>query len=380
MSSSMPNACPDDQMILDVGPKIDRALPAGSGRLRHAWSGTGRSAPSKSRRSTPAPMALAQDRGATSPSPGQAVVGGGRRRHRGGAGRGGRGGEVLLHFDGWRRFPRMDGRQDPARRCSPDPGGLRVGGMSAPTTPPERPRLPWDPPEHFEKRVPGRRQPGTPGLRPLRVHPLPEPQGRRRARFAPGATGSSWPSAPSSRARASGHCRLATWNWARPPSRPPSVKPWRRPAPPSRSTGCSPCTAWRASARCRSCIAPGWSAPDIAGRRRERGSGFGRMGRHPLGTARLPDGRLGARPLPRVARQGRLLDLLQSRRATSPACGRRGSPREFELLLPHSDGEVYATEGNEERSFFDAPGHCKQCPAAPWPSSARPQLPRAKGL
>jgi ADP-ribose pyrophosphatase YjhB (NUDIX family) len=26
--------------------------------------------------------------------------------------------------------------------------------MSAPTPPPERPRLPWDPPEHFEKRVP----------------------------------------------------------------------------------------------------------------------------------------------------------------------------------------------------------------------------------
>ena len=26
--------------------------------------------------------------------------------------------------------------------------------MSAPSTPPARPRLPWDPPEHFEKRVP----------------------------------------------------------------------------------------------------------------------------------------------------------------------------------------------------------------------------------
>jgi len=26
--------------------------------------------------------------------------------------------------------------------------------MSAPSTPPDRPRLPWDPPEHFEKRVP----------------------------------------------------------------------------------------------------------------------------------------------------------------------------------------------------------------------------------
>ena len=26
--------------------------------------------------------------------------------------------------------------------------------MSAPTTPPDRPRLPWDPPEHFEKRIP----------------------------------------------------------------------------------------------------------------------------------------------------------------------------------------------------------------------------------
>jgi ADP-ribose pyrophosphatase YjhB (NUDIX family) len=26
--------------------------------------------------------------------------------------------------------------------------------MSAPTPPPERPRLPWDPPEHFEKRIP----------------------------------------------------------------------------------------------------------------------------------------------------------------------------------------------------------------------------------
>jgi ADP-ribose pyrophosphatase YjhB (NUDIX family) len=26
--------------------------------------------------------------------------------------------------------------------------------MSAPPTPPERPRLPWDPPEHFEKRIP----------------------------------------------------------------------------------------------------------------------------------------------------------------------------------------------------------------------------------
>ena len=26
--------------------------------------------------------------------------------------------------------------------------------MNAPTTPPDRPRLPWDPPEHFEKRIP----------------------------------------------------------------------------------------------------------------------------------------------------------------------------------------------------------------------------------
>ena len=54
----------------------------------------------------------------------KAPVGGRRRRHGGGAGRGRRRGEVLLCLDGGRRLPGMDGRQDPARRCGADTGGV----------------------------------------------------------------------------------------------------------------------------------------------------------------------------------------------------------------------------------------------------------------
>ena len=53
-------------------------------------------------------------------------------------------------------------------------------------------------------------------------------------------------------------------------------------------------------------------------RPRERGSGAGRLGRHPLGAARLPDRGVGARPFPRVARQDRFRDLLQSHGRSRP--------------------------------------------------------------
>ena len=48
----------------------------------------------------------------------------------------------------------------------------------------------------------------------------------------------------------------------------------------------------------------------------------------PVGAARLSDRRVGARPLPRVARQDRIFRPTPIPRAISPACGRRASRRE----------------------------------------------------
>ena len=48
------NACPPDAMILDAGPAAIAAIAAPSPK-RARWSGTARSAPSRSRRSTPRP-------------------------------------------------------------------------------------------------------------------------------------------------------------------------------------------------------------------------------------------------------------------------------------------------------------------------------------
>ena len=147
------NACPDDQMILDVGPKSIAHLrskqvaecatlvwngPLGAFEIKPFDTGT---------------VALARAV-AELTSARQAPVGGGRRRHGGGAGRGRRRGQVLLRLDGRRRLPGMDGRQDPARRRGADTGGVGLGGDEHAPPLPERPRLPWDPPEHFEKRIP----------------------------------------------------------------------------------------------------------------------------------------------------------------------------------------------------------------------------------
>ena len=63
------NACPDDQMILDVGPKSIALSTSRKWPAAPRWSGTGRSAPSKSRRSTPAPWPW-HGPWPTSPSPG----------------------------------------------------------------------------------------------------------------------------------------------------------------------------------------------------------------------------------------------------------------------------------------------------------------------
>ena len=221
------------------------------------WCGTARSAPSRSSRSIPAPWRW-RARWPSCTGAEQAPVGGGRRRHGGGAGRGRRRGEVLLRLDGRRRLPRMDGRQDPARRCGPHTGGVGLEAMSTPPPLPDRPRLPWDPPEHFEKRI---------------------PDGDNRERLVCGRCEFIHYQNPKIVAGA-----VCTWNDKillrqagdraaqgildpagglhgagrdhRAGRR--SARRARKPAPPSRSSACSPCTAWRASARCRSCIARGW--------------------------------------------------------------------------------------------------------------------------
>ena len=93
--------------------------------------------------------------------------------------------------------------------------------MSAPVIP-DRPRLPWDPPDHFEKRVPdGDNRERLVCARCEFIH-------YQNPKIVAGAVCTwndrdpLWPSAPSSRARASGPCRRATWSSARRPSRPRS--------------------------------------------------------------------------------------------------------------------------------------------------------------
>ena len=119
------NACPDDQMILDVGPKSIALYQKEVGRVRHP----GLERPARRLRD----QAVRCRHGGAGPhrrradQRREAAVGGGRRRHGGGAGGGGRGGQILLCLDRGRRLPGMDGRQDPARRCGADTGGLASG-------------------------------------------------------------------------------------------------------------------------------------------------------------------------------------------------------------------------------------------------------------
>ena len=249
-------ACPDDQMILDIGPKSIALYaeelaecatlvwngPLGAFEMKPFDAGT---------------VALAADRGASSPAASKllSVAGGGDTV--GGAGRGGRRGEILLRLDGRRRLPGMDGRQDPARRCGPDTGGVRPRAMSTP------------PPCLIVR--------GCRGIRRI----------ISRSAFPTATTASGW----SARAASSSTTRIPRSSPAR--SAPGAIKIllakraieprkgfWTVPAGymelgetteqaartrgarrslrhASRSTACSPCTAWRASARCRSCIARG---------------------------------------------------------------------------------------------------------------------------
>ena len=251
-------ACPDDQMILDVGPKSIAALRRSRSPSARRWCGTARSAPSRSSRSTPAPWRWRATVADAAPAPEQAPVGRRRRRHGGGAGRGRRRGEVLLRLDGRRRLPGMDGRQDPARRCGADTGGvgLRCDEHAAPSSRTAAPAV--GSAGSFREAHPRRRQPRAPGLRALRVHPLPEPQDRRRRRLhlerqdpagQAGHRAAQGILDPAGRLHGAGRDDRAGRR---------SARRAKKPAPRSRSIACSPCTAWRASARCRSCIARGW--------------------------------------------------------------------------------------------------------------------------
>ena len=123
---------------------------------------------------------------------------------------------------------------------------------------PDRPRLPWDPPDHFEKRI---------------------PEGDNRERLVCGRCEFIHYQNPKIVAGA-----VCTWSdkiliakraieprkgfWTLPAGYMElgrddragrrNARRARKPAPPSRSTGCWRCTAWPASARCRSCTARGW--------------------------------------------------------------------------------------------------------------------------
>ena len=101
-------------MILDIGPRSGRARRALCSRARRRWSGTGRSAPSRWSRSTPArSRSRRRRRNSRAPASLSSVAGGGdtvaalnRRRHR----------ALHLCLDRGRRVPRMARRQGAARR------------------------------------------------------------------------------------------------------------------------------------------------------------------------------------------------------------------------------------------------------------------------
>ena len=131
------------------------------------------------------------------------------------------------------------------------------------------------------------------------------------ARSAPGATRSCWPSARSSRARASGPCRRATWSSARRPSRPPQREAseeacaTHRDRPPARHVQ-------------RGAHRPGADHVSRAAGERRRGSRAWRARKWRWSTGpdipweqlAFPDRGVGARPLPRLARQDGFRDLL----------------------------------------------------------------------
>jgi hypothetical protein len=107
-------AVPADAMILDVGPKSIEAV----NRLDRPRADAGLERPARRLRD----RALrhgdrrAAKHAAGRPRHGQARLGGRRRRHGGGAQPCRRGRRLHLCLDRGRRLPRMDGRQDPARR------------------------------------------------------------------------------------------------------------------------------------------------------------------------------------------------------------------------------------------------------------------------
>ena len=133
----------DDEMILDIGPRSIVAIEEALERRPRLWSGTGRSAPSRRRRSSAATIRDRQDGRRASPSDGKlksvagggdtvaALNGGGRRRR------------FHLCLDGRRRLPRMDGRQGAAgRRGAARQISATRGGSVAPQS--ARPRATAD--------------------------------------------------------------------------------------------------------------------------------------------------------------------------------------------------------------------------------------------
>ena len=122
---------------------------------------------------------------------------------------------------------------------------------------PDRPRLPWDPPDHFEKRVPdGDNRERLVCGRCEFIH-------YQNPKIVAGAV-CTWSDKILLAKRAieprkgfwtlpAGYMELGETTEQAAATRGPR----RGLRHASRSTACSPCTAWPASARCRSCIARG---------------------------------------------------------------------------------------------------------------------------
>ena len=221
----------------------------------------------------------------------------------------------------------MDGRQDPARRCGPDTGGVRLGGDEHAATVPDRPRLPWDPPDHFEKRIPdGDNRERLVCARCEFIH-------YQNPKIVAGAV-CTWDDKILLAKRAieprkgfwtvpAGYMELGeTTEQAAAARGPRRGLRHHRDRAPARHVQ-------------RGAHRPGADHVSRAagerrrgGRRGERGSGAGRLGRHSLGAARLPDRGVGARPFPRRRAARPILRPTPIRRAISPACGRRASRRE----------------------------------------------------
>jgi len=162
------------------------------------------------------------------------------------------------------------------------------------------------------------------GLRALRVHPLSKIPRSSPARCDVGRADPAR-QAGDRTAQGFGPCRPATWSSARRPSRRPSASP-RRGRATSRSNGCSPCTGGphRPGAEHVSRAA---DERRRGGRRGERGSGAGRVGRHPWEQLAFPTV-VWALAISRVARKSDF-PTYSNPRAISPAWG-RASQRESE--------------------------------------------------